>query len=337
MHTENIYQVFDLVKQYDLKQVLNIENFGIERGRVYCLYGPNGSGKTTLFELLTLVNRPTSGRILFNGKEVFPKDEAYEEMRRKTTLVHQNPLLFDTSVEKNVDYGLRIRKQSGPQRKDLVRDCLRFVGLEGFEKKHARKLSGGEAQRVAIARALAIKPQVLFLDEFTANIDRHNRGIVERLIKQINHAFGTTIVFTSHYMDQAYRVSDQVIHLFNGRIVSSQPKNLFRGVLRRTDAGTVFHDGLIEFFVSTHEEGEAVVSIASNAITVSKDRFESSMRNRLKGRISQMTDDNDAVILSVDAGDFFDAVITKESLRKMGLEPGMEVYIYFKASSVEVL
>ncbi len=337
MQTANIYEVFELVKEHDSKQVLNIKAFGIEKTKVYCLYGPNGSGKTTLFELLTLVTKPTSGKILFNGKEIFPKDDALQEMRQKATLVHQNPLLFDTSVEKNVDYGLRIRNIARPLRKEIVSNCLKFVSLEGFEKRNARKLSGGEAQRVAIARALAIKPEILFLDEFTANIDKHNRVLVERLIKDINHEFGTTIVFTSHYMDQAYRISDKVVHIFNGSIVSSQPKNVFRGVLNNTSGGTVFDDGRISFFVATHKQGEAVVSIAPNSITVSKAQFESSMRNRLKGRISQMTDDNDSVILSVEAGDFFEAFITKESLRKMGLEPGMDIYIYFKASSVEVL
>jgi tungstate transport system ATP-binding protein len=332
-----IFEVFGLSKEFNGKQVLSIPHLAFNRGKIYCLYGSNGSGKTTLFEILTLLQKPEEGRIFFKGKEVYPRGEGFSELRSKVTLIHQNPLLFDTTVEKNVDYGLRIRKVNREERRLRVDECLKIVGLEGFQRRKSRELSGGEAQRVAIARALCIDPEVLFLDEFSANIDNENRIIAEKIIKTINRRFGTTIVFTTHYMDQAYRLSDNVIHLFQGKVATSQIRNIFRGVIKRTEEGNVFENDKLSLFVTSPVQGEAVIAIPLTTITVSMDSLDSSMRNCLNGKITHITDDGNSVILRVMSGEFFEVVITKESFRKMGLEPGTEVYLNFKASSVEVL
>ena len=332
-----IYEVFGLSKEFNGKQVLSIPHFAFNKGKIYCLYGSNGSGKTTLFEILTLLQKPADGRIFFRGKEVYPRGEGFSELRSKVTLIHQNPLLFDTTVEKNVDYGLRIRKVPREVRKLRVNECLKIVGLEGFQMRKSHELSGGEAQRVAIARALSIDPEVLFLDEFSTNIDNENRIIAERIIKTINKRFGTTILFTTHYLDQAYRLSDNVVHLFQGRVATSQIKNIFRGVIKRTEEGNVFKNDKLSIFVTSPVEGEAVIAVPLTIITVSMEPLASSMRNCLSGKIVHITDDGNSVILRVMSGEFFEVVITKESFRNMGLEPGKKVFLNFKASSVEIL
>lgn len=332
-----IFEVLRLIKTIDGKTILSIDELSFYKGRVYCLYGPNGSGKTTLFELLTLLKKPTEGKIFFKGIEVYPDGKGVTELRSQVTLVHQNPLLFDTTVEKNVDYGLRIRKVAGHERKLRVVECLKIVGLEGFQKRKARELSGGEAQRVAIARALSIDPAVLFLDEFSASIDSEHRLIIENIIKTLNERFKITIVFTTHYMDQAYRMSDHVIHLFNGKSVTSHISNIFRGAIRKTDKGFVFENNKVRLFVSSSKSGPTSIAVPLNSIIISKGTLESSMRNRLKGKITHIMDDGMSVVLKVLAGELFEAVITKESFRNMGLEPGAEVYLNIKASSVEVL
>ena len=163
--------ISNLVHQYNGKTVLDIDYLSFTRGSIYAVLGHNGSGKTTLLTILGLLLKPTAGKVFFEGKDIYLHSASITAIRSTMATVIQNPLLFDTTVENNIAYGLKIRGIPKAHRKRTVQDCLQLVGLEGFEKRKAKELSGGEAQRIAIARALAIKPQVLFLDEFTANVD----------------------------------------------------------------------------------------------------------------------------------------------------------------------
>jgi molybdopterin-binding protein len=138
-------------------------------------------------------------------------------------------------------------------------------------------------------------------------------------------------------MDQAYRMSDNVIHLFQGKVATSQIRNIFRGVIKKTEEGNVFENDKVSIFITSPVQGEAVIAIPLTTITVSMDPLDSSMRNCLNGQITHIIDDGNSVLLRVLSGEFFEVVITKESFRKMGLEPGKKVYLNFKASSVEVL
>ncbi len=335
-HPPFIFEVHNLTKQYDQAVVLNVSELSCLAGKMYCVYGPNGSGKTTLFEILTLLKKPTQGRVVFQGEEIFPAEHGRERVRSEVTLVHQNPLLFDTTVEKNVDYGLRIRRMEKALRRKRVEECLQLVGLSGFQKRKALGLSGGEIQRVAIARALAIRPTVLFLDEFSANIDEKHRKELETIIRRINAEYGTTILFTTHYLDQAFRLADEVMHLFNGRIVNSPLQNVFHGVIRLNNAEHRFYSEYMDFEVVTRHEGPATVAISPDSLVLSVHPLESSMRNCLPGKISHIIDAGTHVNLRIMAADTFEATITKASYHSMGLHPGMPVYVNFKASSVEV-
>ncbi len=331
-----VFEIHDLTQKFDGNTVLDIPHFSFNRGKIYCLYGPNGAGKTTLFELLTLLRKPHKGKMLFNGKEIYPGEEGLPELRAHVTLVHQDPLLFDTTVERNVDYGLRVRKVEKETRKKRVAECLRLVGLDGFQKRKARQLSGGEAQRVAIARALAIQPDVLFLDEFSANIDQANRDLLEQIIRTINQQFGTTVILTTHYIDQAYRVADEVIHLFRGKIVQSPIKNLFHGTIEKINDISRFSTQNISIEIVSSREGRASIAIPSEVISISTHPFTSSMRNHFHGHITHIIDAGNHIDLKIMAGESFDVAITKESFHEMGLYPGMPIYLYFKATSVEV-
>lgn len=331
-----IFEVVGLTQRFDERVVLDIQHLTFESGKIYCLYGPNGSGKTTLFDILTLLRVPTTGKFLFDGQEIYPNGTGVADLRSRVTLVHQDPLLFDTTVERNVDYGLRIRKIPKEQRKRRVAECLRLVGLDGLQKRKARHLSGGETQRVAIARALAIHPAALFLDEFSANVDHANRSVLESIIRRINAQFGTTIIFTTHYMDQAYRVADEVIHLFRGKSVASPVKNIFHGIVEKEEEVSRFSNERISFYVISSYEGQATATIPAEVITLSAHPLESSMRNCLQGYITHIIDAGDHIDLKVMAGESFEVTITKRSFHEMGLHPGMPMYLNFKASSVEV-
>ncbi len=331
-----IFEIHQLTQRFGETLVLNIEHLILQKGKIYCLYGPNGAGKTTLFEALILLRKATTGKIVFNGREIFPAEDGLAELRSSATLVHQDPLLFDTSVEKNVDYGLRIRKIDHETRRKRVKECLQLVGLDGFQKRKARQLSGGETQRVAIARALSIRPAVIFLDEFSANVDQKHRAILENIIYNIRDQYGTTVVFTTHYQDQAYRIADEVIHLFRGRPVKSPLNNIFHGTITRNNDLCCFTTPLVQFEVIASHEGHATVAIASQNITLSKHPFESSMRNTMHGHITHIIDAGDHVALKVQAGESFEVKITRDSYHEMELHPGMPVYLHFKATAVEV-
>lgn len=213
-----LFTVKDLTKLYNGKKVLDIPYLVIKNGMIYGVMGINGSGKTTLLSILSLLVKPTSGSIYFDGLEIDNRDNDNSMLRRQITMVLQNPFLLNTTVEKNIAYGLKIRGLSRKEQRQRVVECLDLVGLTGFEKRRAQELSGGEAQRVAIARGIAVKPKVLFLDEYTANVDKANIDVLENIIKELNHRYKTTIIFTTHDLNQAYRVTDDIVVLSEGKI-----------------------------------------------------------------------------------------------------------------------
>ena len=212
------FAVKDLTKFYNGRKVLDIPYLTIKKGIICGVIGSNGSGKTTLLSILSLLIKPTSGRVYFDGLEIDSRDNDNSTLRRQITMVLQNPFLLNSTVEKNVAYGLRIRGLSKREQKQKVVECLDLVGLAGFEKRRARELSGGEAQRVAIARGIAVTPKVLFLDEPTANVDKTHIDVLENIIKELNRRYKTTIIFTTHDLNQAYRVASEIVVLSEGKI-----------------------------------------------------------------------------------------------------------------------
>lgn len=143
-------------------------------------------------------------------------------------MVFQKPAMFNLSVEKNISYGLRIRGASGPTVRDRVRVALREVGLSGYEKRRAFSLSGGEAQRVALARALITDPELLLLDEATANLDPRTAETVEDLIRKAAEG-GLAVVMATHDLDQAVRLASKVGVLIEGELVQvGSPEEIFK-------------------------------------------------------------------------------------------------------------
>lgn len=219
---ELLFRIEALTRHRGNGFVLEIPYLTFQQGRIYSLVGPNGAGKTTLLELLNLLQKPDQGRIFFEGQEITNGCPSLSS-RRQMTLIMQDPLLFRTTVFKNIAYGLRVRKVNKKIIEGKVFDALDMVGLSGFENRNAYELSRGEAQRAAIARALVLNPKVLFLDELTTNIDRENTETIERLIKEMNRKNCTTIIFATHNLSQACRLADEGISLLNGKIVNPEP------------------------------------------------------------------------------------------------------------------
>lgn len=221
----SLVELRNVSKRYENVPALDKINLEIKRGEILAIIGNSGAGKTTLLRILAMLEKQSEGEYYYDGVEVKGNEDSF---RKKITMVFQKPVMFNTSVYNNIAYGLRLRGYSGDEIKKRVENALRLVKLEGYEKYNAKKLSGGEQQRVAIARALVIDPELLVMDEPTANLDPSNVVIIERAIKEIVENNGTTVVLATHNLFQAKRLSDRTAHLFNGRLIEvGETKQLF--------------------------------------------------------------------------------------------------------------
>ena len=149
-----LYTLLDVVQRYGHRTVLDIPSLTFAEKRIYALQGPNGAGKTTLLNILGFLEQPTSGEIAFRGRSVQFNAAALQELRRDVVLVDQHPILFSTTVYKNLEFGLKVRNISAAERRRIIEEALEQVGMADFMHTAATGLSGGETQRVALALSL---------------------------------------------------------------------------------------------------------------------------------------------------------------------------------------
>jgi tungstate transport system ATP-binding protein len=220
-----IYELVGVTKNYGRRTVVDLEHLDVQRGEVLALVGPSGAGKSTLLRLLNFLEAPSSGRLRFGELELAAGQAAPLALQRRVTTVFQRPVLLNRSLRANVEFGLRLRgeRDCGPR----VAAALEQVGLSGLAGQRARTLSGGEAQRVALARALVLQPEVLLLDEPTANLDPYNVGLIEEIVRTVNRERGTTVVLVTHNVFQARRLASRVGLLLEGRMVELAPADAF--------------------------------------------------------------------------------------------------------------
>jgi len=215
--SEPIYQLQGVTKVYNSRRVLDVERLDIRRGEIFALVGPSGAGKSTLLRLLNFLEHPTGGTIRFLDVEFNATRPVPLELKRRVTTVFQRPILLNRSVWANANFGLQLRGQRDAAH--WVEQALEQVGLGRLARQPARTLSGGEAQRVALARAMVLEPDVLLLDEPTANLDPYNVGLIEDIARTLNRDRGISIVLVTHNVFQAKRLAGRVALLLEGRIV----------------------------------------------------------------------------------------------------------------------
>ena len=208
---------------------LKLESLRVGPGEILALVGPNGAGKTTLLMLLAFLARPGRGRLEFRGGDPWANEDSVVRARRAAVLVTHHPYLFKGTVADNLSFGLRLRNIPEAERPERLRSALALVELEGWERKPVSGLSAGQAQRVALARALALRPQVLLLDEPTANIDAGLGLRMEAVLHEVSRKSGTTVVFSTHNFSQASRLADDILYLSDGRRVEFSHENCFSG------------------------------------------------------------------------------------------------------------
>lgn len=342
-------------KRYGTIVALKNVSLDAPPGEILSVIGPSGSGKTTLLKIMAGLETGFEGVIWWGERKLEGNNAPF--LRARSTMVFQKTIVFNTTVYKNVAYGLKLKWYSSSEIDRKVRHYLKIVGLQGYEHRNAKKISGGEQQRVSLARALALEPELLLLDEPTANLDPKNVSIIENVISLFNREHNAKIVIATHNLFQAEHFAKKVYVLMNGEIVSSgTPEDIFK----RPDSaslasfikyGNIFHgvstvmeNGTMQVEIEnlrleavTNKVGSVTVFIRPEDIVVSTIPFTTSMRNMYKGKILEITDLGPTVKLKIDAGVVLTAIITKKSFIQMGLNLGSYVYAGFKATSVEII
>jgi molybdopterin-binding protein len=361
----SLLEVVDLSHSYGEREVLKGLNLGIGKGEVFALIGPTGAGKTTLLRIMDLLEVPEAGQIYFDGKCIPRSGKQRLEIRRRLSFIHQKPQVFNLSVYDNVACGLGWRGEAKNRIAQKVDNILETVGLEGYKNRNARTLSGGEAQRVALARSLVLEPEVLLLDEPTANLDPVSTAKIEQLISDVARQQNTTMIMATHDMSQGQQLADRIGVLLDGKLAQAgNATDIFRSPQNEEVARFVGMENIIEGVVIANNEGIVTVDVGGTAIQavsnypVAKEVYacirpeditlliadsyqqtavRSSARNSSHGKITRATTIGPISRVEVDCGFRLVALVTRLSVEELNLQVGREVYATFKATGVHIM
>ena len=255
VENEHLIDLKNICKEYDGVKVLKNINLYIRKKEFVTLLGPSGCGKTTTLRIIGGFETPTSGELLFEGKEI----SHIPPYKRRVNTVFQKYALFPhLNVFDNIAFGLKLKKLSKAEIARRVDAMLDLVNLQGYGKRHVDALSGGQQQRVAIARSLVNEPEVLLLDEPLGALDLKLRKEMQLELKSMQQRLGITFLYVTHDQEEALTMSDTIVVMRDGNILQigdpkriyDEPANAFvadfigeSNILR----GTMLHDELVEF------------------------------------------------------------------------------------------
>ncbi len=245
--------------------VLEHLNLSIDKGDFVAVLGHNGCGKSTLAKLCNGINIPTAGSVFVDGIDT-KDEEKINEIRQRVGMVFQNPdnQIVATIVEDDVAFGPENLGVEPAEIRRRVDEALKNVGMYDFRLSEPHKLSGGQKQRVAIAGIIAMKPQCIVLDEPTSMLDPRGRREVMETVKMLNEDFGITVVFITHYMDEAAKAK-RVIVMDEGRIIlDGTPKEVFRNVDTLKRVGL----DVPEATLLTHELKKEGIDLPDDILTI---------------------------------------------------------------------
>jgi tungstate transport system ATP-binding protein len=218
-------EIDDVTKCFSDKQVISGITETINDGESFTIIGPSGQGKTTLLRIISMLETPTSGEVRIDGETA--SMHASLELRRRVGIVFQQPTAFKESVFYNIALGMRYRGYRKDTIQERISSVLDRTGLSGYENRKALTLSGGEMQRVSFARVLVTEPDILLLDEPTANLDPVSIQVIESLISEY-HKDGHTVLMSTHDLFQGQRLCDRIAAMMNGTFIQSgSPKEVF--------------------------------------------------------------------------------------------------------------
>ncbi|MGL4669324.1 MAG: ABC transporter ATP-binding protein [Methanobacteriaceae archaeon] len=385
----NLLEVKNISKKYENKVILDNISLELKKGEVLGLIGHTGCGKTTLMRIINSIESPdipdkngkkgksSNYEVLFKGESLLSDRSAkLLENKRKIAMVFQKPVVFKGTVFDNIYYGLKIRGISKKDAKTKVLELLKQLGLEGYENQDASTLSGGESQRVALARAIIVKPEILLLDEPTANLDPLSAVKIEKFIENLKENGEIGIIIATHNLIQGQKICDRIA-ILNKKIfqigtpdeIFRKPKNKFvanfvgmgnveKGTLNQTKNGlsSVNIGSSINILSSAEiekirKDNLCYVSIRPEDITITKNKINSSALNEFEGFIVSYESEGPLVKAKVDIGEFisfnevgvdntdtpiFTVYLTRTSFLNLEIEVGSKVWIHFKATCVHL-
>ncbi|MFQ5888565.1 MAG: ABC transporter ATP-binding protein [Gemmatimonadota bacterium] len=340
--------------RYGDRPVLAIERIGLREGEILAVLGPNGAGKSTLLRVLAMLESPASGSVRYRGEAGAGAEAA---LRRSSAAVFQRPHVWAGSVGWNVELGLRLGRTRAAERRMCAEEAARQLGIEHLLDADARSLSGGEMQRVAIARALALDPDVLFLDEPTANLDAEVRLLLREDLERAARSRGRATLLATHDRNEAFYLADRVTVLREGRVVQvGTPAELFedprdpfiaettgaelslRGTVAGEEGGLlqVDVDGVLIRAIGNATRGAAVkLAYRPEDLLLSKQPARlSSARNRFAAVVADVREAGGLLRVRMDGPPEVIAVVTRAAGRELGLAPGTRVFISIKATAV---
>jgi len=349
----------NLTQRFGENTILTDVNLKVSRKEAFVIIGPTGAGKTTLLRILDLLDRPSAGSIAFSGIDITSSKRLRQSTRRRISFVQQKPIVFHMNVYDNVACGLRWRGVKETIIREKVMSVLELVAMHEYKDRNAKTLSGGETQRVAVARALVTDPEMILLDEPTANLDPISASKIEEVLTHVITEKKTTMIMATHDMSQGQRLADRIGVMIAGRMLQvGSPREIFISPQTREIAEFVGVENILPGIVtgrdgnlanievekqnieaiSAYHEGERVyVLVRPEDITLSLSGESSSARNNLVGRIVKMVSVEPLVRIEVDCGFHLLALITNRSSEEMGLTIGKKVYCSIKASAISII
>lgn len=356
--SEILLRAEGIALDYDGAPIIQIDHLEVRRGEVLVILGPNGAGKSTLLRVLVGLESPRSGRVLLDGRPVRRDDP---ELRRAAAAVLQRPYLWRGTVKQNVEYGLRVRRLTGVEREARVRDALAALGIAELRNAPVETLSGGEAQRVALARALAVRPDILCLDEPTADLDvTVRRRLLEDLERILRHS-APAIVLVTHDPGEAFALADRVVVLEEGRIVQAgTPAEIFEAPATEFVASFIGAEFMLPGRIAAVREDVLLVRLDSghlleavgrgapgalvrvayrpeDVVIGPRDAPATSARNRVPCIVARAHPQGGLVRVRLQADDLsLEALITREAHDELQLCVGCAVSAQVKATALHV-
>jgi len=355
-----VIEVEDLRVIRGMVEVLDIPSFFLGDNEIISLIGPNGSGKSTLLLILNCLLKPINGRVIFRGREIDSNQSAFD-YRRRTAMVFQEPLLFDTTVFNNVAAGLKIRGMSQLEIKTKVIACLERFNIVHLAGRSARKLSGGEAQRTSLARAVAIDPEVLFLDEPFAALDPPTRQSITDDLEKIIHQTGIAAVIVTHDESEALRLSDRIMVMNSGKIIQTgNPAEVMNHPVNQFVANFVGMESIIPGTVRNNKDGAVTVTVPGGWIEAVGERLPGeevfcgirpenvvidihdpmksiNAGNVFSAKIAAITSIGPFLKVAMDCGFSLVSYVSRGSFAKLKLAVGEDVLASFKATAVHLI
>ncbi len=343
--------------------MVDVERLAVEPGETLAVLGPSGCGKSVLLRLLNLLEAPSAGTIRFNGQEVQGlRGQQRVTVSRRMAMIFQDPLLFRGTVERNVEYGLKVRGVPAEERIAPAGEMLEVVGLGHMSGEQVSTLSGGEAQRVSVARALVVEPELLLLDEPFANLDAPTRREFQNELKALLRAREMTAVFVTHDQEEAARLGDRILVLDTGRVeqegtardIFYMPEtefvarfvgvdNIYHGKIISTSGGLADVDvgGALFEVASGEEVGRSItLGVRPEDVTIipeSEAGSPASSRNSFVGTVTALELSGPLARVTLECPFPLEGLVTRRSAEELGIEAGRRFGARVKVVAVVVI